>query len=81
MPSFYSTVELLTGVVDAVIVILVVHRSRQAIAKHTLRQWGEGIDRILLEEACGRGGIAFGCRYIWVTKGSELIEFVFRCKS
>lgn len=55
MPSFNITPELLACLVDAVVVFLVVQRSRYAVAKHAFRERRQVGDSILLEEPSGAG--------------------------
>jgi len=76
MPSLYTTPELLTSIIYPVVVILVVYRSRQAVAKHAFCEGREGVDRILLEEACCGGGVTLGRWDFWIDWGSKLEEFV-----
>lgn len=50
MPAFDSAIELRASVEDAVVVFLVMDGSRDAVAKHTLRQARQRIDRIFAQE-------------------------------
>ena len=60
MPSFDATIELFARVIDAVVVVLVVDWSGEAVAEHALRQGWKGIDWVLVQES-GRGGrVALG---------------------
>lgn len=54
MPPFDTTVELRACVEDAVVVVLIMHRSGDAIPKHALSQRRKRVDRVLAQE-CGGG--------------------------
>ena len=54
VPSFNATVEVFARVIDSIVVILIVDGSGEAVAEHTLRQRGKGIDRVLVQKS-GRG--------------------------
>lgn len=78
MPSFNIASELLTGVVDAVVVVLIVYRSCHTVSEHTLGQGRQSRRRVLLEELGCAGRVALGSGRV---RGcSELVEFVLGCK-
>ena len=58
MPSFYITLELFARIEYAIIVILVVDRSSQAVAEHSLSERRKGTDGVLVKEGSSRGRIA-----------------------
>lgn len=78
MPSFYSTIELLASVENAIIVFLVMYGPCQTVPKHALGQGREGVNWILSKECRCGGVVPFrkGCIRIggWCL---ELEEFVF----
>jgi len=76
MPAFDTAVEFLACIVYAIVVVLVVYRPRQTISEHALCERRQGVDRVLIQESCCRGGIALSRRYIGVRRGSELEELV-----
>ena len=79
MPALNPTPEFLAGVVDAIIVFLIVHWPRQAVAKHSFCQRWKRVVGFFLEEFCYRGRFAFRwvCRV--VDRHPELEEFVLDC--
>ena len=54
MPSFNPTLEFLTRVVDAIVVLLVVDRPGQAVAEHAFCEGRKRVVRVILEEFCSR---------------------------
>lgn len=51
VPSLNVAAELLAGVEDAVVVVLVMERPSDRVSEHPLRQWRQGVDRIRLQES------------------------------
>lgn len=64
MPSFYVAPKLFTRIEYAVVIVLVVDWSSQAVAEHAFSERWKGIDRVFVEEGSGRGRIAFRRRHI-----------------
>lgn len=81
VPAFDPAPELLAGVVDSIVVFLIVDWPRQAIAKHAFRERWEGVVRVLLEEFCRGGRVAFFWVYRFVDRRSKLEELVFSCST
>lgn len=77
MPTLNSAVELLTGFVYAIVVILIVDWPRQTIAEHAFGERRESINGVVLQEFCGGGRIAFRHWKVWVGWSSKLVEFEF----
>lgn len=78
MPALDAAVEFFTGVIHAIVVVLIVYRPCQAVAEHALCKWRESIDRILLQEPRGRRRVTFRGRKICIGRGTELVEFILR---
>lgn len=74
MPSFYPAVELRACVEDAIVVILVMHWSRDAVAEHAFCERWERIHGVVAQEGGCGGGIAFGP--VVALRCSELVELV-----
>lgn len=68
MPALYATIELYACVEYAVVVILILHRSRETVSEHSFSEGREGIDWVVSEEGSCRS--VLGC--------AELVELVFR---
>ncbi len=77
MPAFNPAPEFLTGLVDSIIIVLIVDWPSQTVAKHAFRERWKRSVRVLLEEPCRRGGIAFFGIYRVVDRRSELEELIF----
>lgn len=77
MPSLNVAAELLAGVEDAIVVILVVKRPSEGVSKHPLCQRRQRIDRVVLQESRGVGGGPFGGGM--VARCAELIELILGC--
>ena len=52
MPSFYIASKLFARIVDTIVVVLVMNRSCQAVAKHAFSKGWELVG-IIFEEECG----------------------------
>lgn len=75
MPPFNIASELLAGIEDTIVVILVVERPSDRITKHAISHRWQRIDWIRLEEG-GRCRCAlFGGSV--VARRAELVEFIF----
>ena len=60
MPALNPTSKLFARIEYAIVVFLIMDRTRQTVAKHAFCEMRQLADWILLQEACGGGGIAFG---------------------
>ena len=80
MPAFDVAFELLAGIVYSIVIVNVMNWSRQAIAKHSMREWGKGLNWILFEKFCGGGGVPFRTGSIMVWRGTELMKLVLGLK-
>lgn len=76
MPSFNSTLELLTSIVDTVVIILIVDRSCQAVAEHAFSEGWKRVDWVLLEEPSCQGGITLRLGDVRIWWWSELEELI-----
>lgn len=78
MPSLDIAAELLAGVEDTVVVILVMKGTSNRVSEHALRYRWKALCFVCLEESRGMGGGSFGCGMVsWST---ELVELIFRYK-
>ena len=62
MPAFDPTVELPTRFEDAVVVVLVVRRSRYAVSEHAFRQGRQGVRWVRSKEGGSAGGVSLRYR-------------------
>lgn len=80
MPAFDITFELLAGIIYSIVIIYIMNRSCQAVAKHSMREWGEVFDWILFEKLCGGGGVPFRTGSFMVGRGAILMKFILGLK-
>lgn len=78
MPSLDVAAELLTVIKDAVVIVLIMEWSRNRVSKHALRQGGQRVDGVILEEGRSMRGRALrGGMLSW---SAELVEFILGCE-
>jgi hypothetical protein len=76
MPPLDPAAELGASVEDAIVVVLVMYRSCDAVAEHAICKMRQLIHGIFSQEGCRRGRITFDA--VVTLGGSELVELVLR---
>jgi len=76
MPAFDIAPELFASIKYTVVIVLIVNRSCEAVAKHAFCERRKRIDWVFFQKSRGRRGISFGRWYVrvnWRPKLKELI--------